>query len=316
MRIVPGFPAWAYVEEGTLDSAVRENCDAIRRTLRAHGAVVLRGDTSASAPRFAAATAALGLPVHEDLSCSAGPRVEVAAGVFTANEAPAHVSIPVHHEMAQCAHPPGVVAFFCETPPTAGGATPLVRSETVARYLEAAHPEAAARMRLEGMCYARGYPPRTDAGSALGKSWREAFGVVEGGRAEVERVLEADTSVREWEWRADDSLRVVGTPVSVFRGRQFFAAAESSLQQDAVAVPEAPSKALLHADGSSLDAHTRTALRAAGRYADSVATRFQWKRGDLLFVDNATVMHARDAFAPPRRILVALLGDVTATQGA
>ena len=74
MRIVPGFPAWAYVEESTLDSAVRENRDAIRRTLRAHGAVVLRGDTSAGAPRFAAATAALGLPVHEDLSCSAGAR--------------------------------------------------------------------------------------------------------------------------------------------------------------------------------------------------------------------------------------------------
>ena len=69
-----------------------------------------------------------------------------------------------------------------------------------------------------------------------------------------------------------------------------------------------PEKSFVHADGSPLDAESKAALLHVGRLAFERCTRVAWERGDVLLLDNATVMHARDSFEPPRRILVSLLG--------
>jgi len=44
------------------------------------------------------------------------------------------------------------------------------------------------------------------------------------------------------------------------------------------------------------------------RYVPGPGVAFQWRQGDVLLIDNSLVMHSRDTFVPPRRVLVALRG--------
>jgi hypothetical protein len=273
--------------------------------VRAHGAVRVRGVLD-----FARYARSLGLEVRRDLECSAGPRVEVTPGVHTSNEAPPSEHIPVHHEMAQCAAPPAVVAFHCEVPPSAGGATPIVRSSEVARELRARYPALADRLAREGVRYVREYPPYTDASSPLGKSWRDAFDVAS--RAD----FEIPPGICSVEWLPGERLRTVSEPTPpllrrAHNGEEIFFTAAETLFLDTPTAVARPEKSFVHADGAPLDAESKAALLHVGRLAFERCTRVAWERGDVLLLDNETVMHARDSFEPPRRILVSLLGRLT-----
>lgn len=53
----------------------------------------------------------------------------------------------------------------------------------------------------------------------------------------------------------------------------------------------------------------RTAIAAAARVMEEVCVAFPWRAGDILLLDNRTVMHARRPFEGPRRILASLARD-------
>ena len=92
----------------------------LARAVRDRGALVLR-DAARDVDGFALLAARMG-SVRQDIACSAGPRARVRDGVFTANEAPPDQYICIHHEMAQCEHPPEFVLFYCGPPPPTAGA--------------------------------------------------------------------------------------------------------------------------------------------------------------------------------------------------
>ena len=73
---------------------------------------------------------------------------------------------------------------------------------------------------------------------------------------------------------------------------------------------------LLFADGAPLDAEARRAFRVLGEYALDHAARVPWQAGDVLALHNRVVMHARDAFTPPRRVLVGLVLSQLKREGA
>ncbi len=52
-----------------------------------------------------------------------------------------------------------------------------------------------------------------------------------------------------------------------------------------------------------------TAITAAVRVMDEVCVAFSWRAGDILLLDNRTVMHARRPFEGQRRILASLARD-------
>ena len=155
---------------------LRQERESFRKTLDNHGAILLRGWHN-TPEDFSRLMSELFETEHFDMACSAGPRTEVAKGVFTANEAPPQDVIPFHHEMAQCDRPPAYIAFYCEVPATSGGATPVIESYRVAHYLRTKYPEPAEKLATVGVRYLRVMPESTDSTSALGKSWKLCLGV-------------------------------------------------------------------------------------------------------------------------------------------
>ncbi|HWA99091.1 MAG TPA: TauD/TfdA family dioxygenase, partial [Pirellulales bacterium] len=94
------------------------------------GTVLFRGFPLRTPEDFDQFIQAFGLEnfAYED-SLSNAVRVNKTPRVFTANEAPPHVNIYFHHEMAQTPLYPSKLFFFCEKPAEEGGATPLCRSD-------------------------------------------------------------------------------------------------------------------------------------------------------------------------------------------
>ena len=187
-----------------------------------------------------------------------------------------------------------------------------MHSRDVARDLRFRFPEVAHRVRTEGVRYVREYTATTDLTSPLGKSWRDTFRV--DSRADAEREL--TRLGYEWTWTSDDEttshLRTVGRPKPMLTPSRcgsevLFTAAES------VFVPprqHRPEKSFVYGNGGQLDEECIRAFRSVGRSAFDASHRFAWESGDVLIIDNETVMHSRDSFTPPRRILVSLVGRI------
>lgn len=283
-----------------------------------YGAVLLRDDTIVSIEEFSLIAKKIG-DVDVDMSCSAGPRIDMGFGVFTSNEAPPNEDIPVHHEMAQCSNPPSYILFFCMVSPKEGGCTPFIHSSKVAQEFRNKFPKLANRLSAEGIRYLREFPSTTDYASPLGKSWKDTYHVST--CEEVECVLQKENI--EWEWfidgvKCDPSsesiksseravLRTISSPVSLFRKYRnkevFFMAGESSLLKER----RGPQKAMLYGNGDELDEGAKQAFRYIGEYARQNSNRIPWKVSDILILNNSCMMHSRDSFTPPRKILVALV---------
>jgi hypothetical protein len=279
----------------------------IQELLHTHDAFLLRNWSINNAFDFSSVVDLCGIPKRTDISCSAGPRIEICSGVFTANDAPPEHNIPFHHEMAQCEYPPSHVAFYCEMPPTSGGCTPTIESGKIATELIKRYPNVAQRLRIDGLRYLRQYPSSLDMYSPLGKSWRETFQV--DSRETLERLL-TEKSI-EWEWKEDDILQTIEPVIyplhTVGSTEVLFLAAETSFLKEQQS-KHCPVKAVIDGNDYTLHSETREAFLHLSDFADKHCTRIPWQKGDVVILNNALVQHARDFFIPPRQIFISLLG--------
>lgn len=277
-----------------------------------HGAILLRGWGKSNYTDFSEITNVLEKNNNFNMSCSAGPRIEVAHRVFTANEAPPRDKIPFHHEMAQCGNPPAFVIFFCDTPSSRGGNTPLISSFQVCKFLRKFYPKVTEKLIAKGVKYIRVLPKYTDSNNALGKSWKDTY-VVSNKKDAEKKMTKEEIS---WSWHGDDFLRTVSnkmpTIIQHYSGQEvFFAAAETTFKSGNRKIDlNIPSKAICFGDNTELDDDTNSALLELGKFMENTCTTWQWKSGDVLIINNATVMHARNDFIPPRKILASLIGKL------
>ena len=209
------------------------NRDDLLDLVEEYDAVLLRGFPGAeTAQDFSEFVRALRLEGFE-MGCSAAPRTNVAPGVFTANEAPPTEPIPFHHEMAQCDVRPDYVCFYCESPASEGGATPIIPSHAVAAHLRAHHPAVAERLAAEGVRYVRVLPEEHDPSSPIGKSWKASF------EAETREEAEAAMAAQGtgWEWLPDGAVHTVTKPMAALlphpaTGKETFFNAAIAASQD------------------------------------------------------------------------------------
>jgi hypothetical protein len=270
-----------------------------------HGAILFRGFPLRTAEDFDAFVAAFDLPnfAYYD-SLSNAVRVNRTPRVFTANEAPASVSIFLHHEMAQTPIYPSRLFFFCEQPAAEGGATPLCRSDVLWERLAARCPAFARDCEQKGLRYSNVMPAEDDPGSGMGRSWQSTLRATT--RADAERRLrELGYS---WDWLPDGCLRAT-TPVlpavrELPNGRKSFFNQLIAAFQGWKDNRNDPTKSITFGDGSPLD---RDAAMTAAKLGDELSFDVPWQQGDVALVDNFVTMHGRRTFSGTRKVLASLI---------
>lgn len=276
----------------------------LHQRLIEHGAILFRGFPVPSAEAF---EMFLDMTDYQNMPYVGGaaPRTQVTQSrIVTANESPPSEKIPFHHEMAQTPHPPGYIFFYCDVAPASGGATSILHSGEICRRFFDIAPEFAASVEEQGVRYIRFMPAETDTGSAIGRSWKETFQVDTRAECEV-KLAEHGMS---WEWQDDDILRTESRTLPAIQydpetdQKTFFNSiiAVYTGWDDARNVAR---EAVIRGDGTPMDADVMGKTVEA---MDQLCVNFRWQEGDVLFVNNHTVLHAREPFSGDRRILASI----------
>ncbi|MFC9910059.1 TauD/TfdA family dioxygenase [Streptomyces sp. NPDC127197] len=287
-----------------LGTFVHRHAPALNEAVATAGAVLVTGAEAEGVGGFQGALDALGFRPLAYTERST-PRSEVGDGVFTSTEYPAREVIPQHCESSYAGAWPGRLAFYCATPARTGGATPIT---DVARVLQEIPAEVVDAVGTRGLRYVRNY------GSGVGLDWREAFQT--DSREEVEAFCVAGGL--QWQWLDDDRLRTVrnapATAVHPRTGRRIWfnhlvlfhqSSLPGTLRTDLVGLlgEDALPNDVLFGDGSPIPDDMVAAVRSA---FERHAVRFDWRRHDLMMIDNMRWSHGREAFTGERRVLVSM----------
>jgi len=305
------FPAVISPKKGKIQS-ISEACkwmaanqELLHNLALQHGAILFR-DFPVESPEDFAAVVADGLGI-ENLPYVGGAAVRtnvVGDRVFTANESPPSEPIPFHHEMAQVPHPPSDIFFYCQVAPQVGGATPILISNRVYQRVAEAFPDFMAAIESQGIRYVRTMPSVDDPASAIGRSWKSTFQCTTPAEAE-DKMRSVGTT---WEWLPNGDLRTVTAVMPAIRtdarsGRKTFFNSMVAAYTGWKDVRNDPLKAVVLADHSLLDPK---AMAGVSAIMQEEAVAVPWKERDVMFIDNRLVMHSRQPFEPPRRILASL----------
>lgn len=305
------FPlAFVCEDAATLDEVstwVAENREALVAQAASHGAVLFRGFPLRTDQDLDSFIAAFDLPnfTYQD-SLSNAVRTNRTERVFTANEAPAHVNICLHHEMAQTPIYPSRLFFFCEQSAEQGGATPICRSDVLFDRMTAELPQFAADCAEKGLLYSHIMPATDDAASGMGRSWQSTWKAQSPEQAEA-RMSELGYS---WEWLDDGCLKVT-TPklpavMKLDSGKTAFFNQLIAAFHGWKDSRNDPSKSITFGDGSPLDVATMNRVIAM---AEEITFDIPWQTGDVALVDNYVAMHGRRTFQGTRKVLASLVAS-------
>ncbi|MGW0389351.1 TauD/TfdA family dioxygenase [Streptomyces sp. NPDC003042] len=275
--------------------------------LAEHGAVLVRGLGLTDAGAFHRAVTLFGDSLIDSYRGGNTPRAAVSDGVFTSTEYPARFDISLHNEMSYAQSWPSRLFFGCLVAPETGGATPVCDGGAL---LAALPPEVRDRF-ASGVVYKQ----HLHGGFGLGKSWQATFETQD--KAVVERFLE--DSAAEYAWTADGGLRVSqhrpGIRHNPRTGAQTWFNQADQWHPSNLPADEAESLLSLiddvedlphwitYGDGSPLSDDDLAHVREAQRENKLVEP---WQVGDIMMVDNMSVLHGREAYTGDRKIVVSM----------
>jgi amino acid adenylation domain-containing protein len=282
------------------------NRELVEERLHTHGAILFRGfrlDSLSRFESFAAATSGR-LTAYGERS---SPRTGLGGHVYTSTDHPADQHILLHNEQSYTLAWPMKLWFFCRRPAARGGRTPVADSRNVARRLAGAG-EALAR---RGVMYVRNY------GDGLGLPWQEVFQTSE--RREVEEHCRRASIEVEWKDRGRLRTRQVRPAVRRHPRTGEFVWFNHALFFHVSSLPERAARESIiagfgeedlpyntyYGDGAPIEPEVLDQIREAYR-RETVG--FDWRRGDVLMVDNMLVAHGREPFEGEREIAV-VMGD-------
>jgi alpha-ketoglutarate-dependent taurine dioxygenase len=283
---------------------IAENRAEIRRLITQAGAVLFRGFTVGGAPQLNAIVKSLsGDPL--DYTERSSPRTSLAGNVFTSTDYPQSEEIFLHNECSYQAEWPQKVYFYCITPPTTKGATPLADVRHVYRAID---PAVAAEFGRRKWMYVRNFS------TEMGGSWQYFYDTED--REDVEAYCRGQGIDVEWLGGGGLRTRAVREAVRMhpvtrepvwFNHATFFNVAtlpavyrEEML--DMFGADGLPCNSY-YGDGAPIPDDVIKHLQEAYR---SARTRFDWQREDLLVIDNMLTAHGREPYSGPRRIAIAM----------
>lgn len=288
---------------------VNHHADDLTKQATESGAVLFRGLPLHTPDDFDQFVTAFGYENFEyRKSLSNAVRTNFTERVFSANEAPAEVTIYLHHEMAQTPVFPSKLFFFCQRASESGGATPLCRSDWLFEAMLDQFPEFAAACESRGLKYTTVMPGADDAASGMGRSWQSTF------RAEEKAAAEQQMSELNytWDWLQDGCLKAT-TPVlpavhQLADGRKVFFNQLIAAFKGWKDSRNDPAKAITFGDGSPLERNT--VLKVAD-LAESLTFDMNWQSTDVALIDNYVAMHGRRTFSGTRKVLASLANPET-----
>ena len=269
-----------------------------------HGALLFRGFKVDNELEFNQFTRLLS---HElmDYSEPSTPRSRVAEKVYTSTEYPKEQYIPMHNEHSYSNYWPEKVWFYCVRPSEKGGATPIADSRKVFENLSPGLREEFSR---KGVMYVRNFTTELDL------PWQQVFQTES--KEEVEEYCRKKDIL--FEWKEDGNLRtkqvcqaVIQHPKSKeyiwFNQAHLFHISNLSPSVQDYLISQYGEEYLprntFFGDGSPIPLIYLEEIRKV--YTD-MQLRFDWKRGDVIMLDNMLFAHGRDPFEGERKILVAM----------
>jgi alpha-ketoglutarate-dependent taurine dioxygenase len=276
----------------------------VEEKLLDHGALLFRDFPVRSIEAFEEVAIALSGELVE-YRFRASPRTTVKDRIYTSTDYPPEQSIFPHNEHSYSPVFPLRLYFFCETPASKGGETPVGDTR---RVLERIDADVRQRFEKNKILYVRNY------GDGFGLSWQTVFQAED--PAQVEAYCRAQGIAYEWKGNGRLRTRQVGPAIVRhprtgeriwFNHATFFHVTtlpkelrESLLDQ--FTEEDLPNHTF-YGDGSPIEPDVVEHLR--GAYRD-VLIEFSWQRGDILLVDNMLAVHSRNPYEGPRKIVVAM----------
>ncbi|MGQ4727680.1 MULTISPECIES: TauD/TfdA family dioxygenase [Streptomyces] len=279
--------------------------DALRTALHKNGAVLLRGFAVGGAKGLDAVVRQFAGSAPLDYTERSSPRKPIHGHVYTSTEYPAGEEIFLHNENSYQAVWPRLLFFHCAQPPTTLGATPLADTRSIHDLI---HPDVRAEFIRRKWLVVRNYS------DALGLPWQEVFGT--NSREAVEQQCARNGIAVEWlgphrlrtkavrdavhrhpvtgdaVWFNHATVFHVSTLPAVVRHGLLEMCGEENLPSNTYYGDGAP------IPGAVLD-HLRDSYRSA-------STRFDYRKDDVVLVDNMLTAHGREPFTGPRVVAVAM----------
>lgn len=275
----------------------------IEEWLKTHGGILFRNFALSTAQQFESFAESVEPVLYGDYGDL--PKKEGGRNTYRSTPYPEKQMILYHNESAHLDRWPRKQLFFCELPSRVGGATPIVDCREMLRRLPAALVEEFERKQL---LYIRTFTDRLDV------SWQSFFKTDD--RQQVEAVLRQ--AGVDFAWLGDDALQtrtrcpaVITHPVT--GERVFFN--QVQLHHLHCLEPEVREHLLVTAGLDRVPRHVcfgdgspipDAAMDLIGKTYEECAVRFDWRRGDVVMLDNMLAAHARDPYEEPRKVVVAM----------
>lgn len=289
-----------------LSDWVRENRSALRDEIVRQGALLVRGLTALEGPEAFGGIARSFAPALSKYIEGQSRRDELVPDVYNSTHHPQSEPITLHHELSYSPEPPRWVFFGCAIAATSGGATPLLDCRRFATELP---PHIRAAFEGRGILYRK----TMRGAGGWGKSWQEHYQTDD--KATVEAHLERTGTPFEWTER--DGLRINRVTPAVSPHPEtgesvWFNQANlwhiSNLGETGRALRDLVGEADLptHAVFDNGDPIPDVLINEVRQLMWDRSTSFPWQEGDVLFVDNRSVAHGREAYEGDRLIYVAM----------
>ncbi|MCK9877834.1 TauD/TfdA family dioxygenase [Frankia sp. Ag45/Mut15] len=284
---------------------VAERRDDLRGQLRSTGALLFR-DFAVNGPKdFDAAIQAFAGQPALAYSERSSPRSTIEGNIYTSTDYPADEEIFLHNENSYQARWPMTLGFYCLQPPSTRGATPLADTRAIIRRID---PQVREQFESRRWMVVR------NLYADFGIAWQKIFGT--GDRNQVADYCASNgISV---DWLPGDGLRTRAVRDAVrihpvtgdrvwFNHATFFhlSTVGAEVRDGLLALfgPDDLPTQTYFGDGGAIPLEVMDHLRECYR-AETYS--FDWRRGDVLLIDNMLTAHAREPFTGPRTIAVAM----------
>lgn len=281
-----------------------ENKGRIEELLLQRGVLLIRGLKFPSSKQFGQLLAILFGEELMGYDYRSTPRTELRDNVYTATEYHPSETIPQHNESSYANKWAMRAGFLCMLPSEIGGATPLADSREIYKKIPAGIRE---KFEAKGVLYVRNY-------GDIDLPWTEVFQTTE--KDVVERFC-AENDLR-FAWKENGGLRTeqVNPAVAVhpktgdkvwFNQAHLFhvSSLRPEVRESLLAVcgeHDLPRNAY-YGDGQPLEEDVLQIIRDV--YA-SETFHFDWRKNDLMILDNMLFTHGRQPFSGDRKILVGM----------